>query len=259
MKQLHKTFVTLACINFAIITFSFSAGANVIAERDLLVNSSLLGVDQNFQGRKFSTAAILSSGAIGYFLGLDYLREHMSWGGHIYCSSLPIFIQGDPKVSFAGYIKFKFNNNFYLDWGLGMIADSTNKLSYLSFDKNGKPNIHPNYPIGLYEYRILLGKKISIGENCNFITELSNHIIHDAYGPFTVLLNLNLGLNFKIREFHIETRFSNFINFVDIKDPAFTISANKDISWASLSFGAKTNLNFEAKNIMGFVQATFKF
>ena len=82
-------------------------------------------------------------------------------------------------------------------------------------------------------------------------------------------LNLNIGLDFKIAEFNVATRFSDFIgDFIGVagKDsdkyfigtPAFTISANTDTSWAFLSFGAKTNLEFAIEPIMVFFQATVK-
>ncbi len=264
IKKLHKTLFSLACTSFAISIFSFSAGANVIAERDLLVNSALAGVDQNFLGKKFSTAAILSNQGLGVFAGLDYLKENMSsLGFHFYSNRI---IDGPTtdnyKMNLDTSIKFKLINNFYLGGGIGFIVDNTHEILCTTNNFHGVAPKKTSYLRG-GKYNIFLCNQISIGKDRNFIVELSYYGVSTpiyAYYSFK-LLNLNIGWDFKIAEFNLNTRFSNFINFVNIKEvqvPAFTISANTDTSWAFLSFGAKTNLNFDPKNMMGFVQATVK-
>ena len=264
IKKLKQTLFALTYTSCAISIYSSSAGANVIAERDMLVNNALLGSDQHFYGSKFSTAAILSNQGLGVFAGLDYLKENMSLGVHFYSNRI---IDGDPanyKMNFDTSIKFKLNNNFYLGGLLGGIIDNTHKIPCICRTKYG---ISPAKVAWLYgiQSNIFLGTQISIDANRIFFVELSYYKVQTflpSIQSFSFnLLNLNIGVNFKIREFYVDTRFSNFINFADIKGmqiPAFTVSATKDISWTSLSFGAKTNLNFEPENILGFLQATLK-
>ena len=60
IKKLHKTLFSLACSSFAISIFSFSAGANIRAARDLLLNSSFASSDHILSRLNLSAAAILS-------------------------------------------------------------------------------------------------------------------------------------------------------------------------------------------------------
>ncbi len=278
IKKLHKTLFSLACTSFAISIFSFSAGANVMAERDLLLNSSFVSSDHILNRVNLSAAAILSGETKpGFFVQFDALTNLHNLGKDINIGAFLYYVHqektppvsNNDKLALSPYIKFNFTNNFYLGATFGLMVDNYTLIKYEDDANNSRAQdtctlIGRLFKNSIYGKQTLIfcANKISIAENTNLFTELSFGRLDNSTKNF-LLFNLNIGLDFKIEGFNVETRLSDFISVEEHTDkyyigtPAFTISTT-DTFWAFLSFGAKTNLNFEAKNIMGFVQATVK-